>query len=97
MAYMGKLNEADEEEAATVHRILSIFESMVEAAPAAAAPLAQKAGLLQWLLNRLKQRGFHANKLYASEVLSVLLTSNPSNQAHLGKVDGLLALLTAAS
>jgi len=42
-------------------------------------------------------RAFHANKLYATELLAMLLQQNVANQLHLGKADGILALLTAAS
>lgn len=57
MAHMERLSEgASEEEAAAIHSTLNIFESFVEAVPACAADLAQKAGLLLWLLNRLKAR-----------------------------------------
>ena len=73
MEHMGRLSEAEEEEAAAVHSSLAIFESMLEAKPEAASELAQGAGLLGWLLARVKVRGFHANKLYASELLAVLL------------------------
>ena len=73
MEHMGRLSEAEEEEAAAVHSSLAIFESMLEAKPEAASELAQGAGLLGWLLTRVKTRGFHANKLYASELLAVLL------------------------
>ena len=54
-----------------------------QARPESAADLAQKANLLKWLLARLKTRGFHANKLYAAEILSVLLQQNESNQVPL--------------
>jgi hypothetical protein len=36
---------------------------------------------MQWLLARLKLRPFHANKLYATELLAVLQQQNPANQA----------------
>ena len=36
-------------------------------------------------------------KLYASELLSVLLQQSAANQAYAGEVDGILALLTASS
>ena len=52
----------------------------MQARPESATELAQKAGLLKWLLTRLKTRGFHANKLYAAEILSVLLQQNANNQ-----------------
>ena len=97
MEHMGRLSEAEEEEAAAVHSSLAIFESILEAKPEASSELAQGAGLLSWLLARVKTRGFHANKLYASELLAVLLQGQPDNQLALGKADGILPLLTAAS
>ena len=54
-------------------------------------------GLLKWLLARLKIRAFHANKLYASELLSLLLHRNAENQRTLSDADGVLGLLTAVS
>ena len=97
MQHLGRLDEAEEEEAACVHHTLSIFESVLEAKPTAAADVAQQPGLLAWLLSRLKARAFHANKLFASELLAVLLQQNAANQRFLGEADGVLALLTAAS
>ena len=71
---------------------------MLEARPDAAVTLAQSAGLLSWLLQRVRVRGFHAIKLYASELLSMLLQQNASNQAYLGATcDGVIGLLTAVA
>ena len=70
---------------------------MLEARPDAAEQLAQKTPLLPWLLQRLRVRGFHANKLFASELLALLLQQQPANQQHLGQTDGVLALLTACA
>jgi beta-catenin-like protein 1 len=96
--HMKRLDEAKEEEAAAVHSTLSIFESVLEARPDAAVALAQSAGLLSWLLQRVRVRGFHAIKLYASELLSMLLQQNASNQAYLGATcDGVIGLLTAVA
>ena len=96
--HMKRLDEAKEEEAAAVHSTLSIFESVLEARPDAAVTLAQSAGLLSWLLQRVRVRGFHAIKLYASELLSMLLQQNASNQAYLGATcDGVIGLLTAVA
>jgi beta-catenin-like protein 1 len=97
MQRLDQLDESDDDEAAVVHATLSIFEALLEARPAAATELAQDAGLMKWLLKRLKTRAFHANKLYASELLAVLLQQNASNQLHLGSSDGILSLLTAGS
>ena len=92
-----RLNDAEEDEAAATHSTLSIFESILEARPEMANDIAQKTPLLGWLLNRVRVRGFHAVKLYASELLALLLQQQPANQTHLGQTDGILALLTAAA
>jgi beta-catenin-like protein 1 len=92
-----RLNDADDDEAQAAHSTLSVFESILEARPEAADELAQRTPLLTWLLNRVKLRGFHAVKLYASELLALLLQQRPANQAFLGKTDGVLSLLTAAA
>ena len=94
---LARLNDADEDEAPAVHSTLTIFESVLEARPDTATALAQRTPLLPWLLNRVKARGFHANKLFASELLALLLQQQPSNQQHLGATDGVLALLTACA
>jgi len=95
--HLERLNEAEEDEATATHSTLSIFESILEARPTAATELAQRTSLLTWLLNRIRVRGFHAIKLYASELLALLLQQNESNKAYLGDKDGVLALLTAVA
>lgn len=55
---------------------------------------AGKQGLLQWLLRRLKAKlPFDANKLYASELLSILLQQSSENNLLLGDLDGIDVLL----
>lgn len=46
---------------------------------------------MKWLLNRIRARPFHANKLYASELLAVLLQQNRPNQLLLGEEVRLLS------
>ena len=95
---LSRLDDADDDDAGAAHSTLSIFESMLEARPETSPELAQKTPLLSWLLKRVKTRGFHAVKLYASELLALLLQQQPANQAHLGqKCDGILSLLTACA
>lgn len=49
---------------------------------------------MQWLLRRIKAKvPFDANKLYASELLSILLQSTPENRLLLGELDGIDVLL----
>lgn len=49
---------------------------------------------MQWLLRRIKAKTpFDANKLYASELLSILLQNTPENRLLLGELDGIDVLL----
>lgn len=49
---------------------------------------------MQWLLRRIKTKTpFDANKLYASELLSILLQYTPENSLLLGDLDGIDVLL----
>lgn len=51
-------------------------------------------GLFSWLLRRLQRRPvFDQNKLYASELLSILLQMDEANRRQLGEVDGIDILL----
>ena len=68
------------EEADGVHNSLAIVENIVEFRPAVCREAAQ-AGLLAWLVKKLKVKvPFDANKLYASEILSILLQNEPENR-----------------
>ena len=54
--------------------------------------------LISWLLKRLKVKPpFDANKLYSSEILSILLQNNDDNKKLLGEVDGIDTLLRVIS
>lgn len=73
--------------------VLAIFENLLEFRPDL-CPDAGKQGLMQWLLRRIKAKApFDANKLYASELLSILLQSTPENRLLLGELDGIDVLL----
>ena len=54
-------------------------------------------GLLLWLLKRIRVRTFDANKLYSTEILSILLQNNTGNQQLLGAKNGIDCLLEAVS
>ncbi|XP_018320505.1 beta-catenin-like protein 1 [Agrilus planipennis] len=88
-----RLDEAVKEEADGVHNTLAIIENLTELRPETCNE-AQKQGLLQWLLKRLKLKApFDVNKLYASELLSILLQDNNGNRNALGELDGIDTLL----
>ena len=72
---------------------LAIFENLLEFRPELCGD-AGKQGLMQWLLRRIKAKTpFDANKLYASELLSILLQNTPENRLLLGELDGIDVLL----
>ncbi|KAL4715237.1 hypothetical protein ACJJTC_007819 [Scirpophaga incertulas] len=82
---------ADAEDA--VHNTLGIIENITEFRPELCVEVA-KQGFLQWILKRLKMKvPFDGNKLYATEILSILLQNTPENRKLLGELDGIDVLL----
>lgn len=73
--------------------VSAIFENLLEFRPGLCVE-AGKQGLLQWLLKRIKAKmPFDGNKLYASELLSILLQETVENRLLLGELDGIDVLL----
>ncbi|CAG9854745.1 unnamed protein product [Phyllotreta striolata] len=90
---LDRLDESVKEEADGVHNTLSIIENLTELSSEIVNE-ANKQGLLAWLLKRLKLKApFDANKLYVSEILSILLQDNEKNRLTLGEMDGIDTLL----
>lgn len=88
-----RLDETVKEEADGVHNTLSIVENLTELQPDITNE-ANKQGLLAWILKRLRLKApFDPNKLYASEMLSILLQDNEKNRIALGEMDGIDTLL----
>ncbi len=71
---------SEELEARGVHNTLGIFESLLDVRPDLAVPLCKEGLLLPWLLHRINNKAFDANKLYASEILAILM-QNPVPRA----------------
>ncbi len=92
-----RMNDAVREESDGIHNTLAIFENLLEFRPELCKEAAE-ANLLQWLIKRLKVKvPFDNNKLYASEILSILLQSDPDNRKKVGEtasaIDSLLQQL----
>nr|CAD7456918.1 unnamed protein product [Timema tahoe] len=88
-----RMDESVKEEVEGVHNTLAIFENLIEFRPEVCSDAA-KQGLLQWLLRRLRVKmPFDGNKLYASEILSILLQNSPENRQLLGDLEGIDVLL----
>lgn len=72
---------------------IAIIENLVELKPHLVSEIG-KQGLLQWLLKRLKSKlPAEQNKLYATEILSILLQNNVENKTLLGELGGIDILL----
>ncbi|CAB0045276.1 unnamed protein product [Trichogramma brassicae] len=88
-----RLDESVSEESDGVFNTLAIFESLLEIRPELCIE-AGKQGAIQWLLKRIKVKGpFDTNKLYSSEILSILLQNTKENRLLLGDLDGIDVLL----
>jgi len=88
-----RLNESVKEEADGVHNTLSIVENIVEFKPEICKDVAS-AGFMNWLIKKLKVKiPFDDNKLYGSEILSILLQSEPENRLMFGQLDAIDSLL----
>uniref|UniRef100_A0A069DVH7 Beta-catenin-like protein 1 n=1 Tax=Panstrongylus megistus TaxID=65343 RepID=A0A069DVH7_9HEMI len=88
-----RMDENVKEEADGVHNTLAIIENLVELKPHLVSEIG-KQGLLQWLLKRLKSKlPAEQNKLYATEILSILLQNNVENKTLLGELGGIDILL----
>lgn len=90
---MERLDEKVKEDADGVHTTLAIVENLCEFKNEAVTAAVGEQGLLTWLLRRVKVRAFDANKLYASEILAILLQANESNHQYLGEHSGIDILL----
>ncbi|XP_074644363.1 beta-catenin-like protein 1 [Tubulanus polymorphus] len=90
---LDRLDESIKEEADGVHNTLGVIENITEFRPEL-CPEAAKAGLMQWILKRIKAKmPFDANKLYCSEILAILLQNHEDNRQLLGEMDGIDVLL----
>ncbi|ALC46362.1 CG11964 [Drosophila busckii] len=88
-----RLNEQVKEEADGVHNTLAIIENLTEIDSEFVREAATQ-GLLAWLLKRLKGKTpFDPNKLYCSEILSILIQTENDNRILLGTQDGVDVLL----
>ncbi|XP_016978920.1 LOW QUALITY PROTEIN: beta-catenin-like protein 1 [Drosophila rhopaloa] len=88
-----RLNEQVKEEADGVHNTLAIVENLTEIDSEFVKEAAEQ-GLLAWLLKRLRGKSpFDPNKLYCSEILSILIQTENDNRLMLGSLDGVDVLL----
>jgi beta-catenin-like protein 1 len=95
---LSRLDETNDEDAQGVYNIMTILENLINLRPTIAIFVCLKTQILKFLLIRLKVRKFDANKLYCSEILSILLQASEENQrliCQLQGIDGIEAMLLA--
>lgn len=73
-----RLDESNQEDATGVYNTFSIIENLVELDSGLAPIICEKTHLLKFLLKRLLVKEYDANKLYSSELLSILLQTDPA-------------------
>lgn len=91
-----KLDEKVKDDADAIHNALSVVENMIDFRPETAEDCVNQ-NLFLWLLRRACQKGqFDANKMYASELVALLLQLSETAKRKLTeKVDGIDMLLRA--
>ncbi|CAB3407769.1 unnamed protein product [Caenorhabditis bovis] len=91
-----RLDENNKDEADGVHNALSVVENMIEFRDEIIEDCV-KQGLVIWMLKRCFQKSpFDANKMYASELLSMILQQSDTAKAKMTeKIDGIDLLLRA--
>jgi len=89
-----RLDERQKEDSDGVHNTLAIIENMAEFRQDICIKAGEQ-GLLTWLLKRLKRKVFDNNKLYASEIIAIMLQSQEENRQLLGNLNGVDGLLQA--
>ncbi|KAI9204682.1 Catenin-beta-like protein [Polychytrium aggregatum] len=94
---MSRLNENNAEDKQGIFNTLGVVENMISVDPSVAEKVVAQTQLMPFLLARIGQRGFDSNRQYASELLSILLSSSSSNRRKLGELNGIDTLLVACA
>jgi len=88
-----RLDEAVKEESEGVHNTLAIVEHILEFMPDISDQVTTS-GFLPWVLKKLKVKvPYDSNKLYASEILSILLHDCVENRQVLGEMEAMDSIL----
>ena len=93
------MDENKQDQFNAVHKTLKIIEALIEIIPDLPQTLCDNTKIFQWLIkklnpkNKLKDKVLDDNKLYASEILILLLQQHKENQYTFGKLGGIDYLL----
>eukprot|EP00033_Pygsuia_biforma_P001728 GCRY01001935.1.p1 GENE.GCRY01001935.1~~GCRY01001935.1.p1 ORF type:complete len:512 (-),score=149.70 GCRY01001935.1:438-1973(-) len=97
MTNLKRLKEGVDDNSQIVYNMLAVVENLTEDSPAFVDMCLRNEDFLAWLLDRVRVKGFDQNKLYASEVLSILLQDNNLGREKVGALNGIDKLLHAAA
>lgn len=73
------------------------FENILGFNPDLSEKFVAKTKIMKWLLDRVQSKTHDENRCYAAELLSILLQNNSANRQHMGKLDGVEAILKTLS
>ena len=90
---MERFDEKVREDSDGVHMTLAIIENMCEYRSTEVTKKTGEQGLMSWLLKRVCDWQYVANKLYSSEIVAIVLQDNEPNQWLLGNTNGIDILL----
>lgn len=94
---LSRLNEGEESDKQGVFHILGAFENILGFNPDLSEKFVAKTKIMKWLLDRVQSKTHDENRCYAAELLSILLQNNSANRQHMGKLDGVEAILKTLS
>uniref|UniRef100_A0A7S0HXA0 Beta-catenin-like protein 1 N-terminal domain-containing protein n=2 Tax=Hanusia phi TaxID=3032 RepID=A0A7S0HXA0_9CRYP len=94
---LDRIDESEDDGRQGVYNALSIIENLSELQPHALEAICEKTELVPWLFKRLRVKTFDQNKLYCSEIISILCQQNQENQKKIGSDGGMDILLQLTS
>ena len=100
MQNLSRLDESNDEDYQGIHNTLNILENLQEVRPTVALQVCERTNILEYQLTKIKAKKYDTIKLYCSEILSILLQSNPTISikiCNMNGINGLETLLEAIS
>ncbi|KIO32831.1 hypothetical protein M407DRAFT_96181, partial [Tulasnella calospora MUT 4182] len=94
---LSRMNEAEESDRQGVYNTLNVFENVLAFNPTLSRTLVTNTSVLKWLLERVQAKTHDDNRVYASELLAIILQDNRQNRLDFGKGGGVDTLLQVLS
>lgn len=95
VATLKRMDESKQEEQDAAYTCLHLVNSIIESSadPQISTKAAQSSNLILWLLKRVRSRSMTSIKIFAGELLSILLQDSEENRKTVGEADGVDILL----